>query len=177
MAQAELTANIKIGAWQERRRPQESLRALVWRRFLKHRPAVAGLGVITFIVVACLIIPWATNYDPLKTHVDLIREPPSAAHIFGTDELGRDLAIRLTDGGRISILIGILTMALSITIGTCIGSVAGFYGGRIDNVLMRFTDFMLSIPQLFILLIFAQLLRSTNNPALSGGPWPIIVIK
>ena len=73
-------------------------------------------------------------------------------------------------------MIGIMTMVIAISIGTFIGSVAGFYGGRIDNLLMRFTDFMLAIPQLFILLIFAQLLRSTNNPMLSGGPLPIIVI-
>jgi peptide/nickel transport system permease protein len=126
--------------------------------------------------LTCLLAPWLANYDPLKTNVEIIRQSPSLAHLFGTDELGRDLAMRLWDGGRISILIGLLTMTLSITIGTLIGSAAGFYGGRIDNVLMRFTDFMLSIPQLFILLIFAQLLRTTNNPALSGGPAPIILI-
>ncbi len=157
-------------------RPQLSLRALVWRRFLKHKPAVVGLCAISAIAAACLLVPWMTNYDAGKTNVELIRQPPSFAHVFGTDELGRDLATRLWDGGRISILIGLLTMSLAITIGSLIGSIAGFYGGRIDNVLMRFTDFMLSIPQLFILLIFAQLLRSTNNPALSGGPAPIILI-
>ena len=105
-----------------------------------------------------------------------MREPPSAAHIFGTDELGRDLFIRLWDGGRISIMIGLATMLIAITIGTTIGATAGFYGGNIDNFLMRFTDYMLSIPQLFLLLILAQLLRSTNNPTISGGPMPIIVI-
>jgi peptide/nickel transport system permease protein len=67
-------------------------------------------------------------------------------------------------------------MAVSIFLGTLIGAVAGFYGGRTDNVLMRFTDFVLSIPQLFLLLLFAQLLRTTNNPVLSGGPLPIITI-
>lgn len=176
MAQAELTANIKIRDWPERMRPQESLRVLVWRRFLRHKPAVLGLCVLTLIAAACLLVPWVTYYDEGKTNTDIIRQPPSVNHIFGTDELGRDLATRLWHGGRVSILIGLLTMAISITLGTLIGSVAGFYGGRIDNLLMRFTDFVLSIPQLFILLIFAQLLRSTNNPELSGGAAPIIFI-
>jgi len=152
------------------------MRAMVWRRFRKHRLALAGLIVIVTFIVMCIAIPLITNYDPGKTHLDIMREPPTAAHIFGTDELGRDLFVRLWDGGRISILIGVATMLIAITIGTLIGSIAGFYGGNVDNILMRFTDFMLSIPQLFLLLIFAQLLRSTNNPAISGGPMPIIII-
>ena len=157
-------------------RQPESLRVLVWRRFRKHRPAVIGLGVISAIAFLCIFVPWITNYDLLKTNVDLIREPPSATYIFGTDELGRDLFIRIWAGGRISILIGIATMMLTIFLGTSIGGIAGFYGGQIDNVLMRLTDFVLSIPQLFLLLIFAQLLRNTNDPRLSAGPLPIIVI-
>ena len=152
------------------------MRAMVWRRFRKHTLALTGLIVMIAFVVLCIFIPLITNYDPGKTHLDIMREPQTAAHIFGTDELGRDLFVRLWDGGRISILIGVATMLIAITIGTLIGSIAGFYGGNIDNVLMRFTDFMLSIPQLFLLLIFAQLLRSTNNPAISGGPMPIIII-
>jgi peptide/nickel transport system permease protein len=131
---------------------------------------------MTLFVALCLFVPWLTNYDAGRTNLEFIREPPSVDHIFGTDELGRDLFVRLWDGGRISILIGIATMLMAIFIGTAIGATAGFYGGRVDNLLMRFTDYMLSIPQLFLLLIFAQMLRSTNNPALSGGPTPIIVI-
>jgi peptide/nickel transport system permease protein len=152
------------------------MRAKVWRRFRKHKPALAGLFTVTTMVILCIVVPWLTNYDPGKTHLDIMRQPPSLAHPFGTDELGRDLFVRLWDGGRISILIGVATMVMAIGIGTFIGAIAGFYGGRVDNLLMRFTDYMLSIPQLFLLLIFAQLLRSTNNPALSGGPLPIIVI-
>jgi peptide/nickel transport system permease protein len=155
---------------------QESLRKLVWKRFLKHKPAVTGLVVMVGIVLLCIFAPWVTQYDSGRTDVDHIREAPSAQHIFGTDELGRDLFIRMWDGGRTSIVIGIATMLVAIFIGTLIGSVAGFYGGRIDNILMRLTDFVLSIPQLFLLLIFAQLLRSTNDPRISGGPAPIIFI-
>lgn len=175
MAQTTLTSTLNID-WQARMRPQQSWGQMVWRRFRKHKPALLGLFTLIAFVALCLFVPWLANYDPGKTHLDIMREPPSAEHIFGTDELGRDMFIRLWDGGRISILIGVATMLMAITIGTTIGAFAGFYGGRIDNILMRFTDFMLSIPQLFLLLIFAQLLRSTNNPTLSGGPLPIIII-
>jgi len=176
MAQVEPTLPTTVIDPQARLVRQETMRAMIWRRFRKHRPAFIGLLTVTAVALCCLIVPWATHYDALKTNVDLIRQPPSLAHIFGTDELGRDLFIRLCDGGRISIIIGLATMAMAIFIGTLIGAVAGFYGGKIDNLLMRFTDFVLSIPQLFLLLLFAQLLRTTNNPVLSGGPLPIIVI-
>lgn len=176
MAQVEPTLPTTVIDPRARLVRQETMRAMIWRRFRKHRPAFIGLLTVTAVALCCLIVPWATHYDALKTNVDLIRQPPSLAHIFGTDELGRDLFIRLCDGGRISIIIGLATMAMAIFIGTLIGAVAGFYGGKIDNLLMRFTDFVLSIPQLFLLLLFAQLLRTTNNPVLSGGPLPIIVI-
>jgi peptide/nickel transport system permease protein len=137
---------------------------------------VLGLAALLIIVLGCIAMPWVLNYDAGRTQVDIIRNPPSAAHIFGTDELGRDLLVRLWDGGRVSLLIGVATMAIAISLGTLVGALAGYYGKLVDQALMRFTDFMLSIPQLFLLLIFAQLLRSTNNPQLSGGPMPIIVI-
>jgi len=176
MTQAPWTLSAAPNDWSDRVRPQHSLRALVWRRFLRHRPAVLGLGATTIIVLGCVVVPWVFNYDAGKTQVDIIRNPPSPAHLFGTDELGRDLLVRLWDGGRVSLLIGVATMAIAIILGTLVGALAGYYGKFVDQVLMRFTDFMLSIPQLFLLLIFAQLLRSTNNPQLSGGPMPIIVI-
>lgn len=171
-----LTAIATPRQWQTPPHAQDAMRAIIWRRFRKHRPALAGLVVLTVIAAACISVPWITGYNALQTNVDLIRQPPSPVHIFGTDELGRDLFIRLCDGGRISILIGVATMLVAICLGTLIGSVAGYYGGWVDNILMRFTDLVLSIPHLFVLLIFAQLLRTTNNPALSGGPFPIVFI-
>lgn len=156
--------------------PPRTLRQMVWRRFRQHRAALVGLVATAVILALATIVPAVGNYDPGKTNVDFIRNPPSLDHIFGTDELGRDLFVRIWAGARISLLIGVATMGIAILIGTLVGAIAGYYGGRIDNLLMRFTDFMLSIPQLFLLLLFAQLLRATNNPTLSGGPLPIIVI-
>lgn len=152
------------------------LREIVWRRFRQHTPALLGMACIAVILLLTTFVPMITNYDPLTTNVDHIREAPSAEHIFGTDELGRDLFKRLWAGARISLLIGVATMAIAVAIGIVVGAVAGYYGGWIDNILMRLTDLMLTIPQLFLLLIFAQLLRATNDPVLSGGPLPIIII-
>lgn len=176
MAQAQLAVDSRDTGWPAQKHRPESFRDLVWRRFLKHKPAVTGLGVLASIVLLCLFVPWITQYDPGRTDVEHIRQAPSLQHLFGTDELGRDLFVRMWDGGRISILIGVATMMVAIFIGTLVGSVAGFYGGWVDNLLMRLTDFVLSIPQLFLLLIFAQLLRSTNDPRISAGPAPIILI-
>lgn len=152
------------------------MRALVWRRFRKHKPAMFSAVVLALIVIGCVFVPLVLGYDPYNAPVELRRQPPALTHLFGTDELGRDLMMRIWVGGRVSLVIGVAAVFIAITIGTLVGAVAGFYGGKIDNVLMRFNDFMLAIPNLFILLIVAQLLRSLNLPELSGGPVLIIVI-
>ncbi|MBI5349715.1 MAG: ABC transporter permease, partial [Chloroflexi bacterium] len=127
---------------------ERTMRELVWSRFRQHRAALLGVSVLTVILLLTIFVPIVANYDPLKTNVDHIREAPSAQNIFGTDELGRDLFNRLWAGARISLMIGVATMMISVMIGTIMGAVAGYYGGAADNILMRFTDFMLSIPQL-----------------------------
>ncbi|MBM3131165.1 MAG: ABC transporter permease [Chloroflexi bacterium] len=152
------------------------MRALVWRRFRKHKPAMFSAAVLAVIVLGCVFVPLILGYDPYNAPVELRRQPPSLTHLFGTDELGRDLMMRIWVGGRVSLVIGVAAVFIAITIGTLVGAIAGFYGGKIDNALMRFNDFMLAIPNLFILLIVAQLLRSLNLPELSGGPLLIIVI-
>ncbi|MBX7212932.1 MAG: ABC transporter permease [Thermoflexales bacterium] len=156
--------------------PVRTPQQLLWRRLRQSRTAMLGLIVIVLVLALATFVPLLTGYDPGKT--DLINKfsPPSPAHWFGTDELGRDLFVRLWAGARISLLIGVATMSIAIALGTLIGAAAGFYGGLVDNLLMRFTDVMLTIPQLFLLLIFGQLLRATNNPELSSGPVPIILI-
>ncbi|MCI0477460.1 MAG: ABC transporter permease, partial [Anaerolineales bacterium] len=160
--------------WQATR--QETMRALVWRRFRKHKPAMFCAAVLAVIVLGCVFVPLILGYDAYNAPVELRRQPPTLTHPFGTDELGRDLMMRIWVGGRVSLVIGVAAVFIAITIGTLVGAVAGFYGGKIDNVLMRFNDFMLSIPNLFVLLIVAQLLRSLNLPEISGGPVPIIAI-
>jgi peptide/nickel transport system permease protein len=95
---------------------------------------------------------------------------------MGTDGLGRDMFVRAMDGGRISLLIGLSVMLLAIFIGTTVGALAGFYGGMVDNILMRIVDIMLTMPTLFIAILLTQLLRAGVIPGLSAGIMPIVIV-
>jgi peptide/nickel transport system permease protein len=132
---------------------------LVWRRFRKHRMALVGtVGIIVlvlFILIGSIVLPEsAANNGDLYNRL----KAPMATHIFGTDSTGRDVFDRIIYGGQISLMIGILAVFLEVTIGTVIGGMAAFYGGWVDAILMRFTEAMLSIPSLFLLIVLAKFL-------------------
>jgi peptide/nickel transport system permease protein len=132
---------------------------LVWRRFRKHKIAlVGGVGIaalVLFIIIGSLLI----NRDKAN-YVDLYARlsSPSTTHWFGTDSTGRDGFSRIVYGGQISIIIGILAVVISVSVGTVLGGVAAYYGGWVDVILMRFTEAMLSIPQLFLLIVLGKYL-------------------
>jgi peptide/nickel transport system permease protein len=155
---------------------QDTLYSIAWRHFRKHKPALAGTCVLTLLVLGAIFIPIVTNYDPGKTHILDKYLPPSLEHPMGTDGLGRDMFLRSMDGGRISLLVGLSAMLLAITFGTLIGALAGFYGGTIDNLAMRFADIMLTMPTLFIAIVLMQLLRAGVIPFLSAGIMPIVIV-
>jgi peptide/nickel transport system permease protein len=134
---------------------------IAWERFRRHRLALAGLGVIALLVLLTLLAPVIAPYEPNATDLSSMLEGPSRAHPMGTDELGRDLFARILYGGRVSLAVGVLAVALAITIGTTAGALAGYYGGWLDNVLMRFVDFMISLPSLFVLILLATLFGTT----------------
>jgi peptide/nickel transport system permease protein len=131
------------------------------RRFVRHRLALLGVAMITFIILACLIGPSLLPYDELFIDLRARFSPPFTAgyHIFGTDPLGRDVAVRLFMAGRISLLVGFFAMVISTLIGTTIGVVAGYYGGRLGMFLMRFVDAFLSFPGIFLLLALAAFIK------------------
>ncbi len=137
--------------------------------------AVVGLLVVALLAAASALAPWLSPYDPDKPQLQLQLGAPSLVHPMGTDDLGRDLLTRIMYGGRISLSIGILAMALAVLLGTAVGALAGYYGGATDNLLMRFTDLMLSIPALFLLIILILLLRSFPVPFLRGGVLAIVL--
>jgi len=149
-------------------REEQTMMQLVWRAFRRHRPAMIGLAVIVVFALTAIFAPHLTPYDPDKTNMEVALQPPSGAHLMGTDELGRDLLTRIFYGGRISLSIGMMAMTLSVTVGALVGGVAGFYGGWVDNVLMRFVDMMLSFPSLFVLILLALALRELPIEALRG---------
>jgi peptide/nickel transport system permease protein len=127
------------------------------RRFLRHRMAVFGsvilIGIALFVTVGGIVY---SERDANFNDVTRRLQPPSAAHPFGTDTIGRDILARTIYGGQISLLIGITAVTMSITVGTAFGVIAGYYGGVIDALLMRFTEAMLSIPTLLLLLVMAK---------------------
>lgn len=131
------------------------------RRFARHRLALLGVAMITLIILTCLIGPSLLPYDELFIDLRHRFAPPFTAgyHIFGTDPLGRDVAVRLFMAGRISLLVGFFAMVLSTLIGTTIGVVAGYYGGRLGMLLMRFVDAFLSFPSIFLLLALAAFIK------------------
>jgi peptide/nickel transport system permease protein len=144
-------------------RPPESMSALVWRRFRRHPGAIAGAIILTIIIVAVLLAP-LSPYDPEKSNVKNRFQPPSLEHPMGTDGLGRDLLTRVLYGGRISIFVGLMVMAITLIIGIPVGSIAGFFGGWVDNVLTRIIDAFLSLPSLLVLILLSALLRESELP-------------
>lgn len=128
----------------------------MWRRLKRHRLAVASVGVMAIVSLLCLAAPLLAPYDFDAIDLGSIRQPPSLEHWLGTDDLGRDLFTRILYGGRISILIGFLAALIGTGFGSLVGSVAGFYGGRVDGLLMRFTDVVYSIPTLPLLIVLAS---------------------
>lgn len=143
---------------------------LAWRRFRKHKMAMFGSvmlgGMVLYVLFGGLL--FSSGYcAPIKKTVSgeawancndtsLVRLPPSLEHPFGTDSIGRDILARTIYGGQISLLIGLSAACVEVILGTVIGAVAAYYGGWVDNVLMRFTEAMLNIPSLFLLIVAAK---------------------
>jgi peptide/nickel transport system permease protein len=127
-----------------------------WARLRRHPMAVASVGILVAITILCLVGPWFVPWEVDAVQLDAIRQAPSLTHPLGTDDLGRDLLIRLLHGGRFSILIGVLAAVLGTGVGTLVGAVAGYAGGWVDNVLMRLTDVAYAIPTLPLLIVLAS---------------------
>lgn len=144
-------------ACEEREPPPLSLGTLVWRRFLRHKMAVAGVVMLVLLILYSLAGALFFS-EAYANHTDtrLRLQPPSPEHPFGTDTVGRDILARSIYGGQISLLIGVFAVLVETIVGVLIGAIAGYYGGWIDSVLMRFTEAMFNIPQLFLLLVMAK---------------------
>lgn len=142
-----------------------SFRQIAWRRFRRHKMAMAGAIMLVLLVLYCVVGAFIFP-ESYANHTDtsLRLQPPSAAHPFGTDTVGRDIMARTIYGGQISLLIGLLAVVVQVIVGVLVGAFAGFYGGWIDSLLMRFTEAMFNIPQLFLLLVMARFLGNKIPP-------------
>ena len=120
------------------------------KRLKKNKMAVAGLIIILLMAIISIISPWISPYAYDKTNLAIMFEAPSMAHPFGTDELGRDILSRIMYGGRFSLRIGIISISCAAVAGAAIGSVAGYFGGKSDLIIMRFLDVVQAIPGLVL---------------------------
>jgi peptide/nickel transport system permease protein len=137
--------------------PPLSLGQLAWRRFRRHKPAIFGIVVLVILILyafgGSLFIP-----ESYANHTDTTLRllPPSPAHPFGTDTIGRDVLARSIYGGQISLLIGLTAVIVETVLGILVGALAGYYGGVVDSILMRITEAMLNIPEIFLLIVMAK---------------------
>jgi peptide/nickel transport system permease protein len=125
------------------------------RQFFRHKMAVFGMVIMAVIILMVVFVDQIVPYDPETPDLNNMLAPPSLQHPFGTDELGRDMFTRTMHGGRVSLIVGVFAMLVAVTIGTLVGAIAGYFGGTVDNLLMRFTDFALAFPRIFVLILFA----------------------
>lgn len=139
-----------------------------WPRFRRNRLALSGLIMVGALFLVSLLAPWLAPYDPNYIDIQAILMPPSSAHWMGTDSLGRDVFSRIIYGARISLKVGFVAVGLATLIGVILGAVAGYYGGWVDNLLMRLVDLMLCFPTFFLILAVIALLE----PSI----WNIMVI-
>jgi peptide/nickel transport system permease protein len=169
---------LAAGAVVPRTRGGDTLWHEAWRRFRRHRLALAGAVVLSVMVVAVLAGPFVYRVPIDEIDFRAKLQAPSRAHPLGTDDLGQDLLARMLYGGRISLAVGVVAMLIAITIGTLVGAVAGYLGGKSDHLLMRITDLFLSLPQLPLLLLitylFRDLVRRTFGP--EAGIFVLIVV-
>ena len=148
-----------------------SLWADAWKRLLKNKLAVFGLVVMVIMVIAVIIGPaiikWTTGYtaDFIPPDGDLIKSfPPSLQHPMGTDDSGRDILARVLQGGRISLMVGIISTIVSLIVGVSYGATAGYLGGKIDNFMMRVVDIIYAIPYILIVIVLLSVFGGPNTP-------------
>ena len=142
-----------------------------WKRLLRNKLAVFGMCVLAVMVVAVIIGPaiikWTTGYtyDLIPTDNDLVKAmAPSLKHLMGTDDAGRDILARVLQGGRISLMVGIISTTVSLIIGVSYGATAGYLGGRLDNLMMRIVDILYSIPYILIVIVLLSVFGGPSTP-------------
>jgi len=152
----------QISSLKESNQPDhENMTAMIWRRFRKHPGAVVGAIVLTIIILSTILVP-LSPYDPETSNLKSRLQPPSWEHPFGTDALGRDMLTRVLYGGRISLMVGLMVVMITLSIGVPVGAIAGYFGGWIDNLLMRIIDATLALPSLLVLILLGAVLREVK---------------
>ncbi len=137
----------------------DTLTKITINKFMKNKLAVIGAVMLFIIITLALLAPWITQFEPQKQSLLNKLQTPGGEHWLGTDRYGRDVFSRILYGARISLLVGFASVAGSITIGTVVGAMAGYFGGKIDAVLMRIVDVIISIPTIFLLITLVTIFQ------------------
>jgi oligopeptide transport system permease protein len=137
------------------------------KRLRRNRAAVVGGILLVVLVLACVVLPTILGLDPARQHPVAHDRPPSMEHPFGTDSLGRDFLARVLVGGRVSLMIGLVGALVVTVVGSLYGAIAGYYGGKLDEAMMRFVDFMYGIPYMFLVILMMLMLPEEAR----GEPW------
>ena len=148
----------------------ESPAARAWRRLLRRRGAIFGMVIIALFVLCAIFAPLITPYDPTIQSWSAVRKAPSALHVFGTDDVGRDVFTRVIYGARASLLAGVISVSIALSVGVPLGLLAGYRGGFIDALLSRMTDAMLACPFIILAIALAAFLGpSLGNAMIAIG--------
>lgn len=145
-------------------RPSLTYAQDVWRRLKENKLSMVGLSFVIFITLVAIIGPMCSKYNYYSQYLEIANQPPSAEHWFGTDKFGRDIFVRILYGARISLAVGYAASILNIVIGILYGGIAGYFGGKVDNIMMRIVDVLYSIPMMIyvilLMVIFGAGLKS-----------------
>ncbi len=128
------------------------------RRFTSHKGALFGIGIVVLLIIVAFTSQWIAPYNPNETNLRLRGAAPSSEHIFGNDDIGRDILSRIMYGSRVALMVGIFSTTIAVTIGVLVGSMAGYFGGWVDAVLSRLIDTLMAFPILALLLTLSALL-------------------
>ena len=163
-----LTERRKIPWLREREEPRFRELKFTLRMIKKSKLTIVAIGVIIAFYMVAVLSPYIMPYDPFDIHVKIKLSGPSSEHLLGVDQLGRDIVSRLIYGTQISMVVGIVVVGISIVIGLPLGSISGYLGGKVDEVLMRFTDMVMAFPGLTLAMVMAYVLGRGLFSAIVG---------
>jgi peptide/nickel transport system permease protein len=136
---------------------EENYRQMVLRRFIKHKLALTGVAIIAVLAVCAVFAPLIAPENPYQV-TETFGSGPTAEHLLGTDQVGRDVLSRLIYAARVSLVVGLGTTAISVIIGTILGLISGYFGGRLDMTIMRITDVFMSFPQMMLIMVVVSII-------------------
>ena len=136
------------------------------RKLLRHRSATIGASIIIFFILVAIFAPLIATHDPRQANIIERLQGSSASHYLGTDKVGRDIFSRIVYGTRISLKVGFIAMTFSVGFGTFFGAIAGYYGGKLDNVIMRVMDIMLAMPSILLAMVIVTILGQSLTNAI-----------